>query len=813
MLSIQPFKAALNSLLKAKFYVVTIVLTLGITLGALVAVFNLNYQLLAAPLPYPDQDRLYILKGSAYKSGKLAFSDLNSYPALVEAYRDKENYFSPKALVSVDQDIIRNLPDTPQVNTSFITPEYLDLLNTPMALGRIFNSAEGLNAHIPVVVISYRTWVEVFKQDPNILNKALQLGAIEFKVIGVTAKTFIEPQFEGLGHLTDLWLPWDYSASSDEIEHSWTRLKSGQHLVAKLNLDVQPNKVEQTLTAQLNSSFESERSNDSFFRDLTVGFSLVSYKKAILGDTSGRVLLLLAGAMVLLLIAVVNITNLILARVSNQQRNMAIQAALGAQKSHLFSRLFAEILIVVSLATGLALLVSLLGVNLLKVFADEQLPRVAELHLSWQSCFFAVASGLLLAFTFAFLVSRQLNYRALNNLLLASGKGSGVQISARVRGLLVLSQVIFTVILLATSLQILQQSVYQIRQPLGFATEDIYRITLNMGAQASSSYEERKSNILAIGDAFKTYPKVSDISISSDDPINSVGQYDYLSLAPDHQQREKVLLSFIDQHYINIFNMQLIAGRNFTSEDLKFGVQSIIINNTLAHKLQRDGQVLNKHFYWQSGGGDRDVYEVVGILSDFSLPNAKEEPRMFIPQIPDHNVQLAIKLKSQQIITKQELNKLLIPISSQYKVAEITAMTHSHQLLLVQNIVSASLTAVLTLLALSLAAIGIYGVLSYSVQLRRFELGIRMAIGARPQTVFLQILKDNLMPVVIGLLIALAALIGFWLWIQQTQYDFRTTSLGWLLPPVLILSLTAGTSLLSVWHIIRKPANSILRGD
>lgn len=813
MLTIKNFKTAFNSLLRAKGYVFTIVLTLGITLGALVAMFNLNYQLLAAPLPYPDQDKLYIVKGNAYKNGQLAFSDLNSYPALVDSYKDKESYFLQKALINVDQDIIRSLPDTPQINTSFITPEYLQLLNTPMALGRSFNSSEGLEAHIPVAVISYYTWLHVFKLDPTILNKTLQLGEVSFNIVGVTAKQFIEPQFEGVGRVTDVWLPWDYSASGEEIQHSWTRLKSGQHLVVKLKPDAQPDKLEEILTKKLNSRFEAERSNDSFFRDLTINFNLISYQQAILGDITGRILLLLTGALALLLIAVVNITNLMLARVSNQQRNMAIQAALGAQKFHLFNGLLAEILIVIFFSAGLALSVSLIGIQLLKRFAHQQLPRVAELHLSWPSFLFTLVSGLLLAFIFAFLVNRQVNYRRLNNLLNASGKGTGVQISAKVRGLLVLSQVVCTAILLAASVQILQQSVQHIRQPLGFSTEDVYRVSLNMGAQASSSYDERKNNLLAIANDLRTHPKISNLSIASDDPINSVGLYDYLSATPDYQQREKTLLAFIDQQYVNILNMTLIAGRNFTADEFKLASQSIIVNDTFARKLQSDGQVLNKRFYWQSGGTGKEVYQVVGILHDLSLPNAKEEPRMFIPQVPDHNVQLLLQLKPYQKITKQELNELLARINGQYKVVEITAMTYSHQLLLAQDILSASLTAALTVLALGLAAIGIYGVLSYSVQLRRFELGIRMAIGARPNTVFWQILKDNLMPVIGGLCIALFVLICLWIWLPQSNYSAHTSSLGWLLPPILILSLTAVASLLSVWEIIRKPASEILRGD
>lgn len=810
---VHSIKAAFNSLRKAKSYVVTVVLTLGITLGALVAMFNLNYQLLAAPLPYPDQDMLYILKGSAYKNNQLAFTDLNSYPALIESYKDQEKLFTEKALISVDQDIIRSLPDTPQISTSFITPEYFHLLDAPMVMGRNFNSDEGLDSHTPVAVISYRTWRDIFKRDPAILNKTLQLGEVNFKIIGVTSPHFVEPQIEGVGRLTDVWLPWDYSVSSEEAQHSWMRLKSGQHLIVKLSMHDQPEKLEKILSNKLNARFESEVSSDSFFRDLTIGFQLVSFKYSILGDVSGRILLLLAGALALLFIAVVNIANLMLARVSNQQRNMAIQAALGAQKSHLFNSLLAEILIIISFVAVLAFSVSLIGIDLLKLIADKQLPRITELHLSWQSLLFAFMSSLFLAFIFAFSVSYQINYRALNGLLQASGKAAGVQVSAKLRKLLVFSQVFFTAILLTASLQILLQSLHHIRQPLGFSTENIYHISLNMGTRVSATYEERKNDFLAISSELQTHPKISKISIASDDPINSIGQYDYLSVTPDYQQREKTLLSFVDQAYFNILDVGLIAGRNFTQDDYKQNAQSIIVNDIFAHKLQADGQVVNKYFYWQNGGSGKDVYQVIGILHDLSLPNIQEEPRMFIPQFPDHNVQLLLQLKPHQQITKEELNGLLTHINSQYKVAEVAAMDYSHKLLLAQDILSASLTAALSLIALSLAAIGIYGVLSYSVQLRRMELGIRMAIGARPNKIFLQILKDNLMPVIIGLLVASVVLICLWFWIQQTSYNLQTNSLGWLLSPILIIALTAATSLLSVWQIIRNSANNILRGD
>jgi predicted permease len=815
MLTIKDFKTAFNSLLKAKGYVVTVVLTLGITLGALVAMFNLNYQLLAKPLPYPDQERLYIAVPSIYHNGQLKTSGSVPYPALVEAYKSKDEYVEQKALVKQGLNIIRSLPDTPQVRIGYVTPEYLSLLQVPMILGRSFSLDEGLYSNSPVVVLSFETWQKIYNQDPDIVGKTLQVGEVSFKVIGVIAKEFLAPQFDGVGLPTELWLPWDYSVLDEYTRQHWGQFKGGQHIVGKLKLGQSPEIVSQALSTNLNTRFQEWiAAQDISGVEVSIGFALKSYQQAILGDVKGRILLLFAGALALVFIAAVNITNLMLARVSNQQRNMAIQAAMGAQKSHLFSGLLAEILWLILLVMVLALAVSLVGVELLKNFANEQLPRVAELHLSWQSLVFTLATGLSLALIFAFLVSRQINYRALNQLLQTSGKGTGVQISVKVRALLILSQVMFTAILLTASLQILFQSLQHIRQPLGFAEDDIYRVSLNVSSQTQWPItQQQKNTLVAMRSHLLTHPKIAGVSLASSAPLYN-GLTDFLSREPDYKKLEQNLSTFIDQDYLSLFGFEFIAGRNFTADDFRQGTHTIIINETLARKLQADGKVLNHRFYWRNGGSGGELNEVVGIVRDLSLPGAPEQSRMFMPFIaPFNETELIVKLKPQQTMTKQEMNELLGQVDPRFKVAAMHSMPELHNELIAQAILTASLTAALTLLALSLAAIGVYGVLSYSVQLRRFELGIRMAVGARPNIIFLKVLKDNIAPVIFGLLVAAAGLVGLWLWMQQTNYNMETSVLGWLLPPMLILSLTAATSLLSVWQIIRKPASEVLRGD
>lgn len=814
MISAKDFSVAFSSLGKTKGYVITIALTLGLTLGALVAMFNLNYQLLATSLPYPDQDRLFVMQCNVFKNGQpefLGVPNASPYPLLVEGYKNNSDYFEKKALVNFYVDVIRSLPDTPQVNTSYITPEYLQILQPPMSLGRVFSADEGLNTRSPVAVISYDTWLKVFNKDPDILSKTLRFGEVEFKIIGVTSAEFSEPQIVEVGRATQVWLPWDYNLVPENFR-SWGGFIDHEYVIGKLKPGVERAVVEHELTSLLNTRFKEENASIPFFDTFSLGLELFSYQRVILGDSKKRALMLFAGALALLLIAATNITNLVLARSASQQRNMAIQAALGAQKFHLFNAVFAEILILMGIAAILSLFVSFGGIELLKTVAKDQFPRLSELRLSWQSIAFALISAVALAALFALMVSRQINYRALHNMLQSSGKGVGIQISGRVRQALILLQVALAGFLLAVNLQILQQSLHHINQPLGLAVNDIYEVELNIGLQRGSPNEERKRNLIAIRDELRANPKIANASLTHFFPIgqNSAGvDSAVLSAEADLKDQKRALLTFIDESYLDIFDIKLAAGRYITVAEFQEDIHSIVINETFARNLQADGKVLNKRFYIISG----ESYEVVGIVRDLSLPGVPEESRIFVPQTNVEFPRLLLKLKPNQQLTKEELNLIMAKVNSQYKVAVFLSMVKAQDMLLAKDTLSAWLTAALALLTLCLAGIGIYGVLSYTVLLRRFELGIRMAIGARPITIFMQILTDNLIPVLLGVMIALASLFILWLWIQGGAYYISTSFIAWSFPILIILLLTAIASLLSVWQIINKPAICALHND
>lgn len=818
MISLYHIRTAISSLGNARAYAITVIITLSVTLGALVAVFNLNYQMLAKPLPYPEQDQLYLLQGDLYGDGKLDLANMYPYPAAIKVYTDPSDRFEKKALVNYAVDLIRNLPDTPRVNITYSTPELFDILGTAMILGRGFSATEGLDSQVPVAVLSYSAWQRYFGKDPNIVGTNLQVGNVEFRIVGITTDHFVEPQFMGPGRDTEVWLSWDYNPVNSDWRRAWAGFIPNEYVVVKLNSAFSATQVGQELTATLDAEFASKVAGTPSFEATNVKFRLTSFKSIILGDSKKRVQLLLIGALVLLLIAAANVTNLMLARAASQQKNLAIQAALGAQKLDLFRNVFVEVSVLLTIAFIISLGIAFAGLQLFHSVASEDLPRLAEINLSWEGIFFAFSCSALLAAILTALIVRQINYRVLNNILRSSGKGAGIQVSSRVRSVLILVQVALTGLMLVACVQILQNSWQNINQPLGFQTRDIVQLQLNLGSRDSASAEELTADLIAIRNQLQGHPKINSVSLVADSPLTHETDPSYLSANQDLTKVQQGLLNLNDPNFFNMLGFELTAGRYFTDDEFRNQENLVILNQTMARELQIADDPLQKRFYWLNSPIAGQPYTVIGVVKDLTLPGGKEKSRMFFPrppigQGPINKPQFLIKLQPGQSLTKIELNSLLGQVNGQYKVAQLVPLPTYHKLLLARDKLAAVTTAALAILAVGLAAIGIYGVLSYSIQSRRFELGIRMAIGATPTMIYSRIFKDNFVPVLAGLALALVSFAVLRIWAQHEHYNLPFNLLALFVPVILIITLTALTSLLSVWKILSRPAINALRNS
>ncbi len=372
-------QAAAAALMRAKSYSLTLILTLTITLGTLLTVLQLNYQILAAPLPYPQSEQLYLVRGQTYQADQQEYSNLLTLAGAVKLYQQagpwsqastlpqapptqaQQPAMMQQALVAFQRDVIRNRDDSPELQVGYVSPEYFSLLQVPMAAGRALMQTEGLDQQQAAVVISDRLWQLLFQRDPAALGQQLQLGTVSFRIIGVTAATFIEPALLGPGQHTDLWLPWDFNPTYQAFRHWWGALAPDHHLIFKLAPQTDAAQLAQQLSVPLNQAYRAAVDASPYaehFVQSRIGIRLQPLRQVIQADSQSHSLLALLGALLLLLIALVSLAQLFLARQHSRQQQHAIRFALGASPQQVAQQTFAELLIIMFCSAVLALLLS-----------------------------------------------------------------------------------------------------------------------------------------------------------------------------------------------------------------------------------------------------------------------------------------------------------------------------------------------------------------------------------------------------------------------------------------------------------------------
>jgi predicted permease len=801
---IQELKLAQASLSQRPGFVVTIVLTLGLTLGALITVFNLNYMLLMKPLPYPEQQDLVVIDHEV-KHINDAESPANHriLPATIYGYKhhltNDNSSFEQMTIFKISRKFLVSHKEQPRLNVLFSTPEYFSMLATKMVLGRYFSLAEGLNKNAHVTVITYDTWQKWFKGEANILGRKIQLGEQSFSIVGVTDESFIQPDVLGDKH--QVWLPWDFNKNSSQELTNWGNSKTDIAVLAKLNKKVSVIQAQSSLSSILNTELHRTFMATSTTNQQPGTFhaTLLPLKTRLIGDSRGRALLLLAAVIALLLIACSNVINLFYSRAIEKKRNFAIQAALGARKSHLFKAMFAETVLLVLFSGIIGLLIAAWGFELLKQLGEGQLNRLDELGLDINTILFSLVISLFLAMVFAFFSSRLVNYDALKEELQSSGKGSGLQISRFTRDVLIVSQIALATLLLVGSFSVLQKAYSVIIHPLGFNASNVisFRLDARAGLISEDAVQERNLKIAAIKKRLLLLPQVESMSPSFGTPIGMSMSMDF----NDSQNKNIGLIpvNFVSENYFSLLQIPMIQGRMFTAAEVRDNSPVLVVSRSAAKLLAKNGNVLGMKLL----NGGTTLKEVIGVVEDIYDPTKNKSDQgldAFIPYSP-WNMHFLIRIKENTELTKTSLLKQLHKVDSNLRVPVFNSLTNRHQSALQHNKLNASVAAGLTLLALLLAGVGMYGVLSYSSQMRRYELGVRMALGARTQEIIRLVIKDNMLPISIGITLSLILTVVIYLLGKNSISDLNELPI---LPLLITLPILVATALFASYMPIRK---------
>jgi predicted permease len=808
-------KQAWASLKKKPGFVLTVLMTMGITLGALLCAVTLNYLLLVEPLPYPEQERIFVVEHGILGAEKETKGTAYTYPGLVHLYKSKEA-FEQAAMMSYGQDVIISHNSQPLVNTTYVTPELHQILASPLALGRIFEASEALETNNPVAMLSYNTWKKEFNGSADILDQKIELSGISYRIVGVLAEDFVEPELNGIGQETQVWIPWDFNQTGERQRQAFGNISGNLKFIGKLNKGVSISQAEQLLTPLVNTRWRDGVAEIGFFKGWTIVMAVRSVKDVMLGDSKSIAVMLLAGVIGIVLIACANISNLFMARTAEKQRLMAIQAAIGATKKHLFKAMLAETSLLMFLSILLALVLAKTGFYIMQQYLGAILPRVNELSLNLATFGCAILVTIIFALFFAKLSTRMINYRALNTTLQSSGKGSGLQVSKKTRQVLIASQVALATVLVFANFSLLKDAVKTINAPIGFATNNMSTLRLNFSSTDFPTQEEAIPIMAEMMEKLEALPEVDSIS-QSNTPLDGFNVRALTNVVDN--ERYTPYFKAIDHTYFNMIEQQILQGDNFTEVDRRDGNRIMIVNQAFAKQLKVDGDVLGM----QISTGRSDPFKIVGIVKDITIPNEtaigsdntdEGVPRVYVPNnLGQQN--FIIKHREGKSVSREQLGKLLAEVDSRYSVFSFNAASDNLTQRLFAEITTAITTAVLASLVFLLAGIGLYGILSYGTQLRRFELGARMAIGATRKHLLSMIINDNTKAVMLGFV---GSIILFSLaYIGMSEYIQPFLNLQ-VLPMilatlVLIILVTLFACYWPLRQYINKPAIYSLRGS
>jgi predicted permease len=820
-LFIYQLKQAFLSLKKKPGFVVSVVSTMGITLGALLCVVTLAYVMLIKPLPYPEQEKLYVASHEHLdEKGALMFEAF-PYPALMALYKE-QSVFSQMALVAYTKGVLLSQNDLPMMEATFVSPQWFSLTDMPLTLGRAFQETEKVEQYNPVAIISHETWVNNFSSDMSILGKKIDFDNVSYQIIGVAGEDYIEPQVysyqRGVSKYrkTQLWLPWDFNITDVAERKIWWQVSNG-FIIGKLSDEFTAPQADSSLTPLINEKWLAATVGDKRFKDKTKRIVLHDFKKVIIGDNRESVYFLLAGIIGLVIIAFTNIANLMTSRAFMQQRNMAIQAAIGAKSSALFNVFFSEAIILVLLSLFIAIAITSLGFSLIESNLGASLSRASEMSVND----FTLTTSVIILFVFAWVFAK-ISLKSVNNKTLvvtinSSGKGIGSQLPKLLRQLLIICQVTVASVLIFISLNLFKEAINSINTPSHLNIENITSLTLAPTKTVALSEEEGVAELASIYQELALLPQVKMITHSAS-PFSSYSRWWPGLTVQESNEKHNMVYRIIDEQYFRLLEQTLLAGKNFTIEDIRSQNNIMIVNDTLAAKLSEKGDVIGKKVFFRE---DR-VFTIVGVVKGMKVPAENDiAERAYIPRSSVYDLlarekkSILIKLKVEQEITRQQVVEIIKNVSSAYSVDKLETLEDVRYQRLFNKIVTAIVTAVVALLSLMLAGIGIYGILSYSIQIRRFEIGARLAIGAKRANIITLIFKDNAGGILIGF--GVSALLLLCLFLNFNHYLNPYISLEMLALFMLTLSLILIVSFLACYFPLRqyinKPVIHALKGS